>query len=303
MTTGQSIIMLAFASAALPALGSIFAGAFGRNKTTVQHVGPSPQQIQQQIQQQQRLTNMQQSLTTQVNENKQTKKLFDKYKTDVDNERKEEADPKNFDKFDKKKFKRYTQGLEGITDQIQHKKLDEFPGVNIGCIGNTSSGKSSLMNKLAGSKVCEVGKGEVTTELSMVHEGPLFRLWDFPGKHEANSYYDYNLILILCAMTRVVVMYESSPKEVFRLLQILNALKIDYILVRSKCDLYDSDEDSFSLAEYIQRDTTFLQKKGLPTKVYSISVKNVEINDNDPDNEQEEDVFDWEEFYVEMLKQ
>lgn len=70
---------------------------------------------------------------------------------------------------------------EGIEPSPLHNR-------SFGFFGLTSTGKSTIVNKLIGMEVAEVGAGETTTEIQS-YEGRDYILCDIPGLNDQVSYF------------------------------------------------------------------------------------------------------------------
>ncbi|CAF2004599.1 unnamed protein product [Rotaria magnacalcarata] len=58
---------------------------------------------------------------------------------------------------------------------------------NVALFGLTSTGKTTMLNSLSGSKVAETGSGKTTMEIKPYHS-ERFTLWDIPGRNDETSY-------------------------------------------------------------------------------------------------------------------
>lgn len=249
-----------------------------------------------------------------IKEGKKLKTLFKEFKDAVEKEKEESADPKNYDKVNEDRFDKYTDMLGKTQSLIPHDHVIGTPGNNVAFLGNISAGKSTLVNwllkilykvdKLTREQRCKVGKGEVTQLIELIKSFPEINLWDFPGKHEAQSYYDFEIIKKITSMRTVCVLFESSTKEVTRMIRILEALKINYLLIRTKADLYELTEEEIedgnkTLTDFNNDDHTYLKELGFDQKIYSISIENLKTNKKN--NNQDKDIYDWELVSAKML--
>jgi predicted GTPase len=64
----------------------------------------------------------------------------------------------------------------------------EMIGNNIALFGITSTGKSTMLNKVIGSKEAARGASETTTEIKSC-PGTNFVLWDIPGRNDESTYH------------------------------------------------------------------------------------------------------------------
>lgn len=153
-------------------------------------------------------------------------------------------------------------------------------GINFIAIGKENCGKSSLLNKLAGKTVCKVGQGHCTTDSAKVYKSNLFNLWDCSP---TDGFFNKSQLTLLLNMDKIIILFEHSVKEVLQIIKIIKLLKIDYIVVRTKCDQFKSGED-ITLKKCIVED-----KKIYDEKIYSLSCKSTKK------------AFDWEDFSIQLL--
>ena len=114
-------------------------------------------------------------------------------------------------------------------------------GRNIGFLGITSTGKSSMINTLLGAKVAAVGTGETTKEIAP-YDGLDYRMYDFPGKNDDVSSFDKYYISLLKGLTYRMVLIGATVKEMGKLLRLLDALNLTYDIVVNKFDSVEVEE-------------------------------------------------------------
>jgi GTP-binding protein EngB required for normal cell division len=114
-------------------------------------------------------------------------------------------------------------------------------GRNIGVLGITSTGKSSMINALLGTKLAAVGTGETTKEIT-AYDGLDYRLYDFPGKNDDVSSFKKDYISLLKGLTYRMVLIGATVKEMSKLLRLLDALNLNYDIVINKFDSIEADE-------------------------------------------------------------
>jgi GTP-binding protein EngB required for normal cell division len=110
-------------------------------------------------------------------------------------------------------------------------------GCYIGFIGNTSVGKSSLINSCIGEEVCETGLGQVTLEPKPYNSPPSALLfWDLPGKNDDISYLRAPYISTMKSMAFIGVVITATVSEITSVLRLLQALQVSYHIIVNKVD-------------------------------------------------------------------
>ena len=71
---------------------------------------------------------------------------------------------------------------------------------SFGFFGLTSTGKSTLINRLIGFDLAETGAGETTTEIQP-YDGQGYRLFDIPGRNDDQSYFTMEYIAFWKGLT------------------------------------------------------------------------------------------------------
>jgi len=69
----------------------------------------------------------------------------------------------------------------------------QLGGRAFGFFGVTSTGKSTMINKLIGFDLAETGAGETTQEIQP-YDGQGYRLFDIPGRNDDISYFSMEYI-------------------------------------------------------------------------------------------------------------
>ncbi|CAF1269116.1 unnamed protein product [Adineta steineri] len=142
-------------------------------------------------------------------------------------------------------------------------------GNNIGFFGQTSTGKSTMINKLLNTEVAETGRGETTTVIHS-YEGNNYCLFDMPGKNDEVSYFSMEYISFWKGLKSIVVLIENTTKEMTSVIELLDAIGIHYDLVVNKFDLVKSDEcEQFKQ----QIETEKAQLKCANSKVFFVSAE------------------------------
>ncbi|CAF1159430.1 unnamed protein product [Adineta steineri] len=114
-------------------------------------------------------------------------------------------------------------------------------GRNFGFFGLTSTGKSTIINKLIGKNLAEVGAGETTQEIQP-YEGQGYRLYDIPGRNDDLSYFSMEYIAFWKALTARIVVITSTIKEMTKVFRLLDAIQLRYDIIVNKFDLVNLEE-------------------------------------------------------------
>jgi GTP-binding protein EngB required for normal cell division len=114
-------------------------------------------------------------------------------------------------------------------------------GHAFGFFGLTSTGKSTMINKLLGVEVARTGAGETTTEIEP-YDGPGFRLFDIPGRNDDLSYFSMEYVAFWKALTGRLVLITTTVKEMTKVFRLLDAIDLTYDIVVNKFDLVPVEE-------------------------------------------------------------
>ena len=150
-------------------------------------------------------------------------------------------------------------------------------GINIALFGQTSTGKSTMLNALLGKDLAETGLGETTTKIK-AYPGTGYTLWDVPGRNNEVSYLSMEYISFLKGLTRRLILIQSTVKENSSLMKLMDELNLEYDIVFNKFDKVDEEEQSLVKAQtHKQIKELGLRKVG---KVYFVSAKNRKMFDD-----------------------
>jgi GTP-binding protein EngB required for normal cell division len=114
-------------------------------------------------------------------------------------------------------------------------------GKNFGFFGLTSTGKSTIINKLIGENVAEVGSYETTKEIQP-YNGQGYRLYDIPGRNDDLSYFNMKYIAFWKGLTSRIIVITVTIKEMTTVFRLLDAINLRYDIIVNKFDLVKFEE-------------------------------------------------------------
>jgi GTP-binding protein EngB required for normal cell division len=120
-------------------------------------------------------------------------------------------------------------------------KAYELGGRTFGFFGLTSTGKSTMINKLIGFDLAETGVGETTKEIQP-YDGQGYRLFDIPGRNDDISYFSMEYIAFWKGLTGRLVLITATIKEMTKVFRLLEAINLRYDIVVNKFDLVPIEE-------------------------------------------------------------
>jgi small GTP-binding protein len=145
-------------------------------------------------------------------------------------------------------------------------------GRNFGFFGLTSTGKSTIINKLLGKEVAEVGAGETTTRIQP-YEGQGYRLFDIPGRNDDMSYFSMEYISFWKGLTARLVVITVTVKEMTKVFRLLDAIDLKYDIIVNKFDTVPLEErDKFKAK--IQDEVSKSGLKGV-NHIWYVSAENL----------------------------
>ena len=177
----------------------------------------------------------------------------------------------NLDQLDSERFDR-------ILELCRQCLPLRLPGVNIGLLGNTSVGKSSIINASVGREICETGMGQVTMEprpYNMPNSELVF--WDLPGKNDDISYLRAPYISCMKSMAFIGVVITATVSEVSSLIKMLQTLGIPYHIIVNKIDQARNAEQLARFRAQVDREVAGLGNcfRG----VFYVSAEDVRLGD------------------------
>jgi GTP-binding protein EngB required for normal cell division len=165
------------------------------------------------------------------------------------NELTEKYEIKSLDQLEGRDKKLFDDLVE-LFRRVPAAPLDKFNFLvgsrHIGFFGNTSVGKSTLINSCLtlGDVKCATGRGETTKE-ACPHQSPsqLSVYWDLPGSNDELSYLKSTLNMSLLKRLDVVfVTVAYTIKEMSDIIKLLERLNIKYHIIVNKFDEVEPQE-------------------------------------------------------------
>ncbi|CAF1159449.1 unnamed protein product [Adineta steineri] len=98
---------------------------------------------------------------------------------------------------------------------------------SFGVFGLTSTGKSTIINKLIGFDLAETGAGETTQEIQP-YDGQGYRLYDIPGRNDDLSYFTMEYIAFWKGLTGRLIVITSTIEEMTKVFRLLDAIHLRY---------------------------------------------------------------------------
>jgi GTP-binding protein EngB required for normal cell division len=117
----------------------------------------------------------------------------------------------------------------------------QLGGRCFGFFGLTSTGKSTMINKLIGYDLAETGAGETTTEIQS-YDGQGYRLFDIPGRNDDISYFSMEYIAFWKGLTGRLILITATIKEMTKVFRLLDAINLRYDIVVNKFDSVPVEE-------------------------------------------------------------
>ena len=146
----------------------------------------------------------------------------------------------------------------------------KLQGVNIALFGQTSTGKSTMVNALLCQNLAETGIGETTMKIK-AYPGTGYTLWDVPGRNDEASYMTLEYISFFKGLTRRLILIQATVKENSSMMKLLDELNLGYDIVFNKFDKVDAEEQPLVKAQIDKEIKRLgLRKAG---KVYFVSAK------------------------------
>ena len=223
---------------------------------------------------------MKKKMDEQMKEQEQMKKKMEEQMKEHEQMKKKMEEQAKKPLNEREAFRRFVAAVKksGVTPlYAQHPDI-----FRIGFLGKVSTGKSSLINALYGSKVAETGRGQTTKEPTLVGEMKLtmvtetkVHIYDIPGDDSDYSYADVKALRLVNSLDLLVVVFDDTISYTFKVLDLAVAFGKHIIFVRNKLD--NSGDDELPWQEELEKDKEHLAKM-LPTSVplplFGVSAKN-----------------------------
>lgn len=117
----------------------------------------------------------------------------------------------------------------------------QMTGRNFGFFGVTSTGKSTMINKLLGQELAATGVGETTKEIR-AYNGFNYTLYDIPGRNDDVSYFSMQYVAFWKGLTRRLVLIHHTVKEMTKVFHLLDVIGLHYDIIINKFDRVELEE-------------------------------------------------------------
>ncbi|CAF4170038.1 unnamed protein product [Rotaria sp. Silwood2] len=196
---------------------------------------------------------------------KQNEDLMNKYAELVQKIQDQDIDSfEDLEKYDAK-------AAESLIKLAQGTVPIKMEGRNFGFFGATSTGKSTMINKLLNKNVAATGAGETTKEITKYDCADYF-LYDVPGKNDDISYFSMQYISFWKGLTGRLVLIRSTLKEMTKVFRLLDAIGLHYDVVVNRFDEVAMEErDAFK--QQINNEVTECKLKGVD-HIWFLSARN-----------------------------
>ncbi|CAF1002205.1 unnamed protein product [Rotaria sp. Silwood1] len=109
-------------------------------------------------------------------------------------------------------------------------------GRAFGFFGLTSTGKSSIINKLLGYDLAKIDARETTKEIQP-YEGQNYRLFDISDRNDDISYFTMEYIAFWKGLTKILVLITTTITEMKKIFRLLDTINLRYDIIINKFDL------------------------------------------------------------------
>jgi GTP-binding protein EngB required for normal cell division len=133
------------------------------------------------------------------------------------------------------------QAAETLVKLASNTEPFRLGGRAFGFFGLTSTGKSTMINKLIGHDLAATGVGETTKEIQS-YDGHSYRLFDIPGRNNDISYFSMEYIAFWKGLTGRLVLITATIKEMTNVFHLLDAIHLRYDILINKFDLVPIEE-------------------------------------------------------------
>lgn len=140
----------------------------------------------------------------------------------------------DYSKKEEKQFNNYLNCVSKIPDVTKTIKP------SVAFLGKTSCGKSTMINKIYGTK-CKTSPLRCTQGAEMVVSSDSLEVYDVFGVNDEETYANLNVLMTTKALHIVVCIYTDAVDHVLKLARLMNALDLNIIFVRNKCEDFDDE--------------------------------------------------------------
>jgi GTP-binding protein EngB required for normal cell division len=136
----------------------------------------------------------------------------------------------DLERVNKKQFESVVSACEGVVAAPK-------ANTRAGFFGATSSGKSSMINQLAGAEdLCEVGFGHTTLQATEHSVNPFMSFFDMPGKNDDLGYLNVNTVSLLKSMDFIGIVVVATAMEMSSIMRLLVRLRLNFYVIVNQID-------------------------------------------------------------------
>jgi len=140
----------------------------------------------------------------------------------------------DYAKKEEKQFNNYLNCVAKIPDEKKTIKP------SVAFLGKTSCGKSTMINKIYGTN-CKTSPLRCTQGAELVASSDSLEVYDVFGVNDEETYAELNVLRKTKTLHIVVCIYTDAVDHVLKLARLMNALDLNIIFVRNKCEDFDAE--------------------------------------------------------------
>lgn len=160
-----------------------------------------------------------------------------------------EGDLKTFNEAQEYHYKKQLEAVEKLP-QVQKTSKN-----SCAFMGKTSTGKSSAINRLFGTKE-KTSPVRCTADIKPVCETDKVMIFDVFGENDEESYHNMETLTMAKSLHKVCIVYTESVDSVLKLARLTKALKVDKVYVRNKSEDLTPEE----IVMVLEHDTKKIQE-------------------------------------------
>jgi len=141
----------------------------------------------------------------------------------------------DYSKKEEKQFNNYLTCVGKIPD------VTKTINPSVAFLGKTSCGKSTMINKIYGTK-CKTSPLRCTQGVEMVVSSDDLEVFDVYGVNDEETYASLKVLKKTKELHVVVCIYTDAVDHVLKLARLLDALNLNIIFVRNKCEDFNAEE-------------------------------------------------------------